>query len=174
MDKVILVDTEDNAIGEMEKLEAHQKGLLHRAFSILVFNSKGEMLLQKRAQSKYHSGGLWTNACCSHPIPGENILETVRQRLYYEMGIDVSPSLMYKFTYQTSLDKNLIEHEVDYVYTAVFDGIPQANPAEVEDWKFINLDTLQTEVINNSHLFTSWFKLIINHQEFQDSFVISK
>ena len=174
MDKVILVDPEDNTIGEMEKLEAHQKGLLHRAFSILVFNSKGEMLLQKRAQSKYHSGGLWTNACCSHPVSGDNILETVRQRLYYEMGIDVLPSFMYKFTYQTLLDKNLIEHEVDYVYTAVFDGIPQANPAEVEDWKFIDLDSLQIEVINNPHLFTSWFKLIINHKEFQDSFVISK
>jgi isopentenyl-diphosphate delta-isomerase len=120
--EVILVDSEDNPIGTMEKMEAHEKGLLHRAFSVLIFNSKGQMLLQKRARSKYHSGGLWTNTCCSHPAPNESVAEAAKRRLKEEMGIDAEPKFAYKFIYKTPLDQNLVEHEVDHVFTATFDG----------------------------------------------------
>src|SRR6478752_348872 len=139
MEHVILVDELDNAIGTMEKMEAHQKGILHRAFSILLFNSKGEILLQKRALTKYHSGGLWTNTCCSHPGPSEPIEVAARRRLLFEMGIDVTPSFAFKFTYQAALDHGLTEHELDHVFTAVFDGSPQINPEEVEDWRYMAL-----------------------------------
>jgi isopentenyl-diphosphate Delta-isomerase len=165
MDHVILVDLEDNAIGTMEKMEAHKKGALHRAFSILVFNSKGEMLIQKRAKTKYHSGGLWTNTCCSHPLPQESIEATVRKRLNYEMGIDIVPEFLYKFIYQTNLDHHLIEHEVDHVFTAIFNGVPQINLEEVEDWKFINLDELKHSIKSNPQEYTYWFKLIVDHAE---------
>jgi isopentenyl-diphosphate Delta-isomerase len=165
MEQVILVDERDNEIGTMEKMEAHQKGALHRAFSILIFNSKGEMLIQKRAKTKYHSGGLWTNTCCSHPLPLEKMEVSVRRRLKYEMGIDVSPEFIYKFTYRTSLNQDLIEYEIDYVFKAVFDGIPSINLEEVEDWKFIALDELQQLIQSNPHHYTYWFKLIVNHAE---------
>ena len=142
MEHVILVDEADREIGTMEKLEAHQKGLLHRAFSILIFNSKGEMLIQKRAQSKYHSGGLWTNACCSHPLPNEDIEIAVKRRLKFEMGIEITPIFSYKFTYRTALDRDLIEYEVDHVFKGIYDGHPTINKDEVEDLKFCTLDEL--------------------------------
>ncbi|MFY8037198.1 MAG: isopentenyl-diphosphate Delta-isomerase [Cyclobacteriaceae bacterium] len=163
MEHVILVDENDREIGTMEKLEAHQKGLLHRAFSILVFNSKGEMLIQKRATTKYHSGGLWTNACCSHPVPQEDIFIAVKRRLKFEMGIELQPTFDYKFTYRTSLDKNLIEYEVDYVFKGIYDGAPQVNRDEVEDWKYCTLDELHQQVRSNPDAFTYWFKLILEH-----------
>lgn len=165
MDHVILVDQEDNEIGTMEKMEAHKRGALHRAFSILVFNSKGEMLIQKRAKTKYHSGGLWTNACCSHPVPQEGIELTAQRRLCHEMGIDTAPEFLYKFTYQTCLDHQLIEHEIDHVFTAVFNGVPQINLEEVEDWKFIDLDELKHSIKTNPQDYTYWFMLIVNHLE---------
>jgi isopentenyl-diphosphate Delta-isomerase len=171
MDQVILVDQEDNAIGTMEKMEAHQKGALHRAFSVLIFNSKGEMLIQKRAKKKYHSGGLWTNACCSHPLPDENISVTVSKRLNHEMGINLVPEFLYKFIYLTNLDKNLIEHEVDHVFTAVFNGVPAINLDEVEDWKFISLDDLQLSIDSNPQEYTYWFKLILSHPELREAII---
>ena len=167
MDSVILVDKEDNAIGIMEKMEAHEKGQLHRAFSVVVFNSQGEMLIQKRAAKKYHSGGLWTNSCCSHPTPTEEIELTVKKRLRYEMGIELSPQFIYKFVYQTNLDQNLIEHEVDYVFKGIYDGVPSVNAEEVEDWKFISIADLVNEMAANPDQYTYWFKLIVNHPEFQ-------
>lgn len=163
MENVILVDEQDNAIGVMDKMEAHQKGILHRAFSIIIFNSKGEMLIQKRANSKYHSGGLWTNACCSHPLPEETMKEATRRRLNYEMGIDLEPDFAYKFIYNIPLDKNLIEHEFDHVFTATYDGIPVVNSEEVEDWKFMNVSSLKEDVQANPNRYTHWFKLILNH-----------
>lgn len=163
MEHVILVDERDDAIGTMEKIEAHEKGLLHRAFSILLFNSKGEFLLQKRSKKKYHSGGLWTNTCCSHPQPDEQIEEATRRKLKQEMGIEVKTEFAYKFIYKTNLDKNLIEHECDHVYTGIFDGQPVINNDEVEDWKFIDLKSLQKDVHQNPEDYTYWFKLIINH-----------
>jgi isopentenyl-diphosphate Delta-isomerase len=163
MEMVILVDHNDMAIGTMEKMEAHRKGELHRAFSIMVFNSKGEILLQKRAHHKYHSGGLWTNACCSHPIPGEKMEDATRRRLQEEMGIDLQPEFSYKFIYKTHLDMDLIEHEYDYVFRATFDGEPSINTEEVEDWKFANLNWLKADVQKHPEAYTYWFKLILDH-----------
>lgn len=163
MEHVILVDEFDNAIGTMEKLEAHQKGILHRAFSVLLFNSKGELLLQKRAIGKYHSGGLWTNTCCSHPLPGESMNEATRRKLIQEMGIDLNPEFFYKFIYKTNLDDNLIEHEYDHVFIGTYDGKPIINDEEVEDWKFTDLPSLRSDIQENPKAYTYWFKLIIEH-----------
>jgi isopentenyl-diphosphate delta-isomerase len=165
MEHVVLVDPEDNVIGSMEKMEAHQKGLLHRAFSILLFNSKGELLLQKRATGKYHSGGLWTNTCCSHPLPNETMEEATRRKLKQEMGIDLKTDFAYKFIYKTPLDGNLIEHELDHVFVGTFDGQPQANHHEVEAWRFVSLQELQREVNQNPEQYTYWFKLILAHPQ---------
>jgi isopentenyl-diphosphate Delta-isomerase len=163
MESVILVDVNDNQVGTMEKMEAHHSGALHRAFSILLFNSKGEMLIQKRAGSKYHSGGLWTNACCSHPKPGERIEDATRSRLKHEMGIDLQTSFSYKFIYRAELNSNLVEHELDHVFTGIFDGRPKVNPEEVEDWKFININDLKKDVQANPQNYTPWFRIILNH-----------
>lgn len=165
MEMVILVDKNDVEIGTMEKMEAHRKGELHRAFSVLIFNSKGEILLQKRAKSKYHSGGLWTNACCSHPAPGERMEDATRRRLREEMGIDVQPEFSHKFIYRTDLDQNLIEYELDYVFKGSFNGQPRINLREVEDWKYVDLHWLKADVKKNPETYTSWFKLILDHPE---------
>lgn len=167
MEHVILVDAHDNETGVMEKMEAHVKGVLHRAFSVLVFNTKGEMLIQKRAECKYHSAGLWTNTCCSHPRPGERIEEAARRRLQEEMGLDLFPERAYSFIYRVELDGGLIENELDHVLTATYDGAPSMNPNEVQDWKYINLAELKTRMETHPHEFTHWFKLIANHPEMQ-------
>jgi isopentenyl-diphosphate delta-isomerase len=167
MEHVILVDAHDNETGVMEKMEAHVKGVLHRAFSVLVFNTKGEMLIQKRAECKYHSAGLWTNTCCSHPRPGERIEEAARRRLQEEMGLDLLPERAYSFIYRVELDGGLIENELDHVLTATYDGAPSMNPNEVQDWKYINLAELKTRMETHPHEFTHWFKLIANHPEMQ-------
>lgn len=162
MDAVILVDDRDVEIGTMEKLEAHRKGELHRAISVFVFNSKGELLLQRRAQQKYHSGGLWTNTCCSHPMPGEPSEKAAKRRLREEMGIDLSPEFSHKFIYKIDLDNDLIEHEYDHVFKAVYDGQPTVNKEEVEDWKYIDLNSLRADMDVNPDRYTHWFKLIMN------------
>jgi isopentenyl-diphosphate Delta-isomerase len=164
MDEVILVDEHDNSIGTMEKMEAHRRGLLHRAFSILIFNSHGQMLIQKRASSKYHSGGLWTNACCSHPLPGESMEQATRRRLKFEMGIDIQAEYAYKFVYRTSLDKDLVEHELDHVFIAIYDDVPSVNPDEVEDWQYADMEELKMDMKKNPDRYTFWFKEIVNHQ----------
>ncbi len=168
MEDVILVDEQDNVVGNMEKMEAHRKGILHRAFSILIFNSRGELLLQKRSKNKYHSGGLWTNACCSHPLPDESMFDATRKRLKHEMGIELQPEFAYKFIYKSKLDKDLIEHEYDHVFTGIFDGVPSVNSAEVEDWKFIGIQSLRHDLKKHPDSYTAWFKLIMNHQELKD------
>jgi isopentenyl-diphosphate Delta-isomerase len=165
MEHVVLVDDQDNPIGSMEKLEAHQKGVLHRAFSILLFNSKGELLLQKRAKTKYHSAGLWSNTCCSHPLPGESMADATRRKLKQEMGIDLQPEFAYKFIYKANLDGNLIEHEYDHVFIGSFDGTPVFNIDEVEDWKFIEMKPLRVEIQKYPQVYTAWFKLIIDHPQ---------
>lgn len=164
---MILVDQDDNAIGTMEKLEAHRKGLLHRAFSVVIFNSKGEILLQKRATSKYHSGGLWTNACCSHPLPDESIEVATQRKLKQEMGIDLKTEYAYKFIYRTNLDHGLIEHECDHVFTGIFNGEPIINTHEVEDWKFISQEKLRNDVKLNPQNYTYWFKLILDQDRLE-------
>jgi isopentenyl-diphosphate delta-isomerase len=162
MEEVILVDENDNAIGTMEKMEAHRKGLLHRAFSILIFNSKGQLLLQKRSWKKYHSGGLWTNTCCSHPKPDEDIENALRRKLIQEMGIDVKPQFSHKFIYRIDLENNLTEHEYDHVYIGRYDGEPAINHDEVDEWRFEDIRQLRTDVEERPQDFTYWFKLIIN------------
>lgn len=167
MEKVILVDEHDNELGSMEKTEAHRKGVLHRAFSVLLFNSKGELLLQKRSANKYHSAGLWTNTCCSHPKPNESIEHAVRRRLMEEMGIDTQPKYAYKFIYKANLDNNLIEHELDYVYTGLCDYQPNINVQEVESWKFASLHYVKEHMQNNPEVYTYWFRLIIMHEQLE-------
>jgi isopentenyl-diphosphate Delta-isomerase len=169
IEEVVLVDERDNELGSMEKMEAHHAGVLHRAFSVLLFNSKGEILLQKRSTAKYHSAGLWTNTCCSHPRPAEKMEVAVRRRLMEEMGIDIQPEFAYKFLYKVSLDNNLVEHELDHVYVGQFDGIPNANAAEVASWKFAPISSIKEDMQKNPEAYTHWFKLIVNHPELEAS-----
>lgn len=165
MEQVILVDEQDNELGFMEKLEAHQKGVLHRAFSILLFNSRGELMLQKRALTKYHSGGLWTNTCCSHPLPAESIENAVQRKLLQEMGIRLQPSFAFKFLYKTTLPGGLTEHELDHVYIGVYDGAPVLNKDEAESWKFMDVNVLRKDIALHPENYTVWFRLILNHPE---------
>ncbi len=166
MDQVVLVDASDEEVGTMEKMEAHQKGALHRAFSILLFNSKGEVLLQKRAKTKYHSGGLWTNTCCSHPRPGEPMQSAVRRQLIHEMGIDLPTTFSHKFIYRSSLG-SLTEYEMDHVYFGKFDGNPIINKDEVEDWKYMGTREIREDMRKNPGTYSFWFKLIMEHQELE-------
>lgn len=167
MEEVVLVDERDNELGSMEKTEAHRKGVLHRAFSVLLFNLKGEILLQKRSANKYHSAGLWTNTCCSHPKPNEPIEQAVHRRLMEEMGIDTQPTYAYKFIYRIDLDNNLIEHELDYVFIGMYDRQPNINVREVESWKFASLREIKEHVLNNPTAYTYWFRLIIMNPELE-------
>ncbi len=173
MEQVILVDQNDNEIGLMEKLEAHRKGLLHRAFSVLIFNSQGEILLQKRANDKYHSAGLWTNTCCSHPQPNEDIGAASKRRLMEEMGIVAQPFFAFKFKYKIDLGQGLTEHEFDHVYLGIYDGEPQLNENEASDWKFMNVNELKSEISEKPQLFTYWFKLIMFHPELNTEILAS-
>ena len=158
LDHVILVDTNDLQIGTEEKLTAHQKGLLHRAFSIFIFNKDGEMLIHQRALSKYHSGGLWTNACCSHPRPGETLEQATHRRLREELGFDCSLQKMFHFTYKVNLEKDgLFEHEFDHVFFGTFDGTILPSPSEIEGIAWITLDKLIADVRNHPENYTYWF-----------------
>jgi isopentenyl-diphosphate delta-isomerase len=168
MEEVVLVDEQDREVGSMEKMEAHRRGVLHRAFSVLLFNSKGEMLLQKRAHQKYHSAGLWSNACCSHPLPGEGMEAATRRKLKQEMGLDVPCEFAYKFIYEVPLENGLTEHELDHVYIGRFDGQPSINKSEVEDWRVISPAELRMEIQTAPEQFSYWFKLIMNHRELQE------
>jgi len=158
---VILVDTNDSPIGQMEKLEAHQKGELHRAFSIFIFNTKGELLLQQRALDKYHSGGLWTNTCCSHPRPGEDNLAAANRRLKEEMGMKANLTPAFSFTYRAKFESGLIEHEYDHVFFGKSDLLPVINKEEVEQYKYINLDTLKQELLLYPDHYTPWLKICL-------------
>ena len=163
MENVILVDEKDNQVGLMPKLEAHQKGLLHRAFSVFIFNSDYKLLLQKRASSKYHSGGLWTNTCCSHPRDGEDIIDAANRRLNEEMGIKTSLRKVFDFIYTAELDNNLIENEFDHVFYGVYDIDPIINKDEVEDFKWVDMETLKNDIENNKDQYTVWFKIAFDY-----------
>ncbi|MBL7859734.1 MAG: isopentenyl-diphosphate Delta-isomerase [Cyclobacteriaceae bacterium] len=165
MEEVILVDELDREVGALEKMAAHRQGKLHRAFSILVFNSKGELLLQKRALGKYHSGGLWTNTCCSHPRPGETLVEAGKRKLLQEMGFDCDLTYSHKFLYKVELDNNLIEHEWDHVLIGYYDGDPQPNREEAMAWKYVPLEEIKTDARQRPEAYTLWFKLILEHPE---------
>jgi isopentenyl-diphosphate Delta-isomerase len=161
LEEVILVDSEDQAIGRMGKMEAHEKGLLHRAFSILIFNEKGEMLLQQRAAEKYHSPGLWTNACCSHPRPNESNLDAAYRRLKEEMGMQTSMEEIFKFTYRAELEDGLIEHEIDHVFYGISNENPNINLDEVMDYKWIDFLELQNHIALYPEKYTAWFNLLL-------------
>ncbi|MBC7935287.1 MAG: isopentenyl-diphosphate Delta-isomerase [Rhizobacter sp.] len=159
MSKVILVNEADEALGSMDKMQAHREGLLHRAFSIFIFNTKGDMLLQQRALGKYHSAGLWTNACCSHPLPGEDTLAAAGRRLQEEMGFTTELRKVFSFTYQTNFDNGLSEHEVDHVFTGTFEGTIVPDNDEVNNYVFNKMGTIRQSIKNEPHLYTSWFKI---------------
>jgi isopentenyl-diphosphate delta-isomerase len=159
VEEVILVNGRDEQTGTMEKMEAHLKGALHRAFSIFIFNSKGEMLLQQRAVTKYHNGELWTNACCSHPAPGETILVAANRRLQEEMGFTTSLEKAFDFTYNASFENGLTEHEFDHVFTGTYDGEIKANNAEVKDYCFKTMDEIESSLKSHPQKFTVWFKI---------------
>ncbi len=163
MEKIILVDENDQVIGSEEKMKAHENGgKLHRAFSIFIFNNKGEMLIQLRSVKKYHFGGLWTNACCSHPNEGENLEEAVIRKLNQEFGFTTGLKELFSFTYKAT-DKNtsLTEHEFDHVFIGEFNGVPQPYPEEIDDFKWIFIQDLENEIEAHPENFTPWFKIIM-------------
>jgi isopentenyl-diphosphate delta-isomerase len=160
-DYVILVDEQDNEIGVMEKLRAHELGKLHRAFSVFIFNDKKELLLQQRAINKYHSGGLWTNTCCSHPSPNETIKDAAIRRLYEEMGMTCDLKIINNFIYKTEFENGLIEHEFDYILTGISKSTPQINKTEVESYKWQQISEIQNDINLNPNQFTTWFKIAI-------------
>lgn len=163
MDKnlLVLVDEQDTGTGTMEKLEAHQKGLLHRAFSVLVRNRAGEWLIHRRAEGKYHSEGLWTNTCCSHPMPGEDTLDAAHRRLLEEMGFDCPLEHRFHFIYRKDLGNDLTEHELDHVFTGEFNGTPQPDPEEVSEYRWISPGKLRAEIEADPESFTYWFRIIL-------------
>jgi isopentenyl-diphosphate delta-isomerase len=160
---VILVDEHDNEIGLMEKQEAHVKALLHRAFSVMVFNDKGEMLLQQRALSKYHSGGLWTNTCCSHPRQGETTEQAAHRRLQEEMGFDCELTWHQSFIYKAPFDNGLTEHELDHVFIGKYNLNPMVNLTEVHTFQWISLPELNRQLRDEPEKFTVWFRMIMEN-----------
>lgn len=161
MERVILVDESDRPQGLMEKMEAHEKAVLHRAFSVFVFDSEGRMLLQRRALEKYHSGGLWTNSCCSHPRENETTKEAAHRRLKEEMGFDCNIEHRFHFIYRAVLDQGLTEHELDHVFTGVHDGPILPDPDEVMDYRYISIEDLDNELEADPSQFTEWFKIAL-------------
>lgn len=160
-DQVILVNENDVAIGSMEKMAAHEQGKLHRAFSVFVFNAKGELLIHKRAEDKYHSAGLWTNTCCSHPRPGENTLSAAIRRLKEEMGMTVELNEVFHFQYHVTFDNGLIEHELDHVFFGWSSDLPVINPEEVAEFQYVGLNELEHWIKERPADFTAWFKICL-------------
>lgn len=162
MKNVILVDESDHEVGTAEKLAAHQQGLLHRAFSIFIFNTKSEILIQKRAEGKYHSGGLWTNTCCSHPQSGKILQKDAEDRLKEEMGLDADLSEIFTFQYKTDFANGLIENELDHVLVGFSDDEPKPDREEASAWRWISPTDLKSEIAANPADFTEWLKVIIS------------
>lgn len=159
MEQVILVDENDSMYGTMEKMEAHKKGVLHRAFSIFIFNGKGQLLMQQRAAGKYHSAGLWTNTCCSHPRPGEDTTVAALRRLEEEMGFVTSLDKAFDFTYRSVFDNGLTEHEFDHVMVGYYDGSFKPDPAEVSNYAYWDMEEAETMLQTSPELFTTWFHI---------------
>ena len=157
---VVLVNEKDEKIGLMPKMEAHEKALLHRAFSVFIFNDKGELMLQQRAHSKYHSPGLWTNTCCSHQRDGETNIEAGKRRLQEEMGFSVPLKESISFIYKAPFDNGLTEHEYDHILIGTFEDEPDLNPAEVAAWKWMSLSEIKGDMERNPDRYTAWFKII--------------
>lgn len=157
MEEVILVTEGNEPIGTMEKMDAHRKGVLHRAFSIFIFNERNEMLLQQRAKTKYHSSGLWTNACCSHPRPHENTETAALRRLREELGFTTPLTKIFEFQYNAAFDNGLIEHEYDHVFIGTYTGKISPNPDEVQDYCYKKLDEIANTIKTHPHKYTAWF-----------------
>jgi len=156
---VVLVDLEDRPLGKIEKMEAHVKGILHRAFSVFIFNDNNELILQQRAFSKYHSPGLWTNTCCSHPREGEKPEDAAHRRLMEEMGFDCDVQKAFHFTYKADVGQGLTEHEFDHVFIGTSNMLPNINPAEVNDWKYMSIEEIRQDMEKNPRDYTVWFKI---------------
>lgn len=166
---LILVDEKDEQLGKSEKELVHQLGLLHRAFSIFIFNSKGELLLQQRADHKYHSGGLWTNTCCSHPRFGEELKDAVNRRLKEEMGMKSKTEFAFSFVYKANFENGLTEHEFDHVFFGTTDDLPKPEKSEVKNWKYMDIKLLKKDLKKNPHHYTAWLKIcftkVLRHLE---------
>lgn len=158
-DFVILVDSNDREIGLMEKMQAHREAVLHRAFSIFIFNSRGEMLLQQRAYTKYHTPGLWTNTCCSHPRKGETVADAASRRLFEEMGMICPLEEIFSFIYKANVSQGLIEHELDHILIGHSDEKPVINRDEAASWRYASIETIKRELRENPEKFTAWFKI---------------
>ncbi|PQJ78818.1 isopentenyl-diphosphate Delta-isomerase [Polaribacter porphyrae] len=168
---VVLVDEKDNEIGLMPKMEAHEKAVLHRAFSVFIFNKKGKLMLQQRAASKYHSPLLWTNTCCSHQREGESNVEAGRRRLQEEMGFTTDLKEVFSFIYKAPFDNGLTEHELDHVLIGRFDNEPNINKEEVESYKWMMLEDVKNDIQQNPDNYTEWFKIIFkeSYQKLTDA-----
>lgn len=156
---VVLVNEQDEFLGTMEKMEVHEKGLLHRAFSVFIFNDEGEMLIQRRSLKKYHSGGLWTNACCSHPFPDEDVHHAAARRTQEELGIHIELKKAFSFTYKAALDNGLTEYEFDHVFIGKFNGPLKPNEEEVGDYAYLDVDYLETHIKKFPGKYTIWFQI---------------
>ena len=162
---VVLVNENDEDIGLMEKMEAHEKGVLHRAFSIFLFNSDGEMLLQQRAHSKYHSPGLWTNTCCSHPRHNESLAQATNRRLLEEMGMKCEMEEQFHFIYKADVGQGLTEHELDHVFVGITNDTPSINPTEVESWKYASMESVRDDMNQHPENYTVWFRIAFDEVE---------
>jgi len=160
-EKVLLVDEYDQVLGKMEKIEAHEKGLLHRAFSVFIYNDKDELLLQKRALTKYHTPGLWTNTCCSHQRENESNVEAGQRRLQEEMGFTTELKNQFSFIYKAPFINGLTEHEYDHILLGYYNGQPQPNPDEVADWKWMSLEAVEKDMHHQPNNYTAWFKILL-------------
>ncbi|HEY1021778.1 MAG TPA: isopentenyl-diphosphate Delta-isomerase [Flavisolibacter sp.] len=157
--EVILVTPDDEAIGVMEKMEAHEKGVLHRAFSVFIFDKEGRMLLQQRAAQKYHGAYLWTNACCSHPMRDEPVEEAAQRRLMEEMGFQTPLKKIFAFTYRATVENNLVEHEYDHVFAGEYEGAVEMNPEEVCNYAYEDMVVIKKQLQADPERFTSWFRI---------------
>lgn len=161
-EQVVLVNEQDEMIGVENKTRAHLLGTLHRAFSVFVLNSDGQLLLQKRAQTKYHSKGLWSNTCCGHPRPGETVEQASRRRLWEEMGFCSDLRKLFDFIYCANVDEGLVEYEYDHILVGRFDGTPEPDPDEVAEWKWADLKTLSADIEARPEFYTYWFRISVN------------
>lgn len=161
-EQVILVNENDEQIGLMPKMEAHEKGVLHRALSVFIFNDQDELMLQQRAFSKYHSPGLWANTCCSHQREGENNIDAGKRRMMEEMGFSTELEESISFIYKAHFDNGLTEHEFDHILIGRFNGTPNPNPEEVAAWKWVSLDEIKIDIKENPQNYTAWFKIIFD------------
>lgn len=166
MEQVILVDKNNKPIGTEEKIKTHQEGKLHRAFSIFIFNSSDQLLIQQRAKQKYHCGGIWSNTVCSHPRPEETYSQATHRRLKEEMGFDCQMEKLFCFTYRAQFENGLIENEYDCVFKGKFDGQPQPNPKEVMNYQWVSIPELEKDIVNHPDKYSIWLKIALNKMKF--------